>query len=164
MNRWREVGLFLLCSILICLAVFHGAFWGSQILAPLYIAPTIFSKYRDIDPSAGNRFLTLLSNMFANLNLTDMETGFKALKREVLERITLEKSTSASSLRSWPRLLNLVSRSTKLLSPIAGALTLKEKSQPARRRRCAEMHRKVQPNRIDQATADGLKSCAEDGR
>jgi hypothetical protein len=54
MSRWREVGLFLLCSILICLAVFRGAFWGSRILAPVDIAPTIFSKYRYVDPLAGN--------------------------------------------------------------------------------------------------------------
>jgi glycosyltransferase involved in cell wall biosynthesis len=40
---------------------------------------------------AGNRFLTLLSNMFTNLNVTDMETGFKAFKRDVLERITIEE-------------------------------------------------------------------------
>jgi hypothetical protein len=53
MNRWREVCLFLLCSILLCLAVFHGAFWGSRILAPLDIAPTIFSKYRYFDVTAG---------------------------------------------------------------------------------------------------------------
>src|SRR6202030_2046057 len=29
---------------------------------------------------AGNKFLTLLSNMFTNLNLTDMETGYKAFR------------------------------------------------------------------------------------
>jgi glycosyltransferase involved in cell wall biosynthesis len=37
----------------------------------------------------GNRFLTLLSNMFTNVNLTDMETGCKAFRREVLEGINL---------------------------------------------------------------------------
>jgi hypothetical protein len=54
MNWRREFGIFLLCSVLVCLAVFRGAFWGSRILAPLDIAPTIFSKYRYIDPAAGN--------------------------------------------------------------------------------------------------------------
>jgi glycosyltransferase involved in cell wall biosynthesis len=39
----------------------------------------------------GNRFLTLLSNMLTNLNLTDMETGFKAFRREALQRIVLEE-------------------------------------------------------------------------
>jgi glycosyltransferase involved in cell wall biosynthesis len=37
----------------------------------------------------GNRMLTLLSNMFSDLNLTDMETCYKVFKREVLERVTL---------------------------------------------------------------------------
>lgn len=39
----------------------------------------------------GNRFLTLCSNAFTNLNLTDMETCYKLFRREVLERITIEE-------------------------------------------------------------------------
>ncbi len=39
----------------------------------------------------GNRFLTLLSNMVTNLNLTDMETCYKCFRREVLEGITVEE-------------------------------------------------------------------------
>lgn len=39
--------------------------------------------------SLGNRFLTTLSNMLTNLNLSDMETGYKAFRREALEGITL---------------------------------------------------------------------------
>jgi hypothetical protein len=54
MSRLREIALFLICSALICLAVFRGAFWGSRILAPVDIAPTIFSKYGYVDPFAGN--------------------------------------------------------------------------------------------------------------
>ncbi len=38
----------------------------------------------------GNRFLTFLSNMMTNLNLTDMETGMKAFRREVLAGIHLK--------------------------------------------------------------------------
>lgn len=41
--------------------------------------------------SVANRVLTLLSNMFTNLNLTDMECGPKVFRREVLERITIEE-------------------------------------------------------------------------
>ena len=41
---------------------------------------------------AGNRFLTFLSNLFTNLNLTDMETGYKAFRREVIQSITLEEN------------------------------------------------------------------------
>jgi len=40
----------------------------------------------------GNKFLTLLSNMFTNINLTDMETCYKVFKREVLQQITIEEN------------------------------------------------------------------------
>ena len=39
----------------------------------------------------GNRFLTLLSNMFTNINLTDMETCYKMFRREVIQSINLEE-------------------------------------------------------------------------
>lgn len=41
--------------------------------------------------SVGNRFLTLLSNMFTNLNLTDMEVCYKVFRKQVLEKIVLEE-------------------------------------------------------------------------
>lgn len=41
--------------------------------------------------SLGNRFLTLLSNMFSDLNLTDMEVCYKVFRREVLEGIRLRE-------------------------------------------------------------------------
>jgi len=40
---------------------------------------------------AGNRFLTFLANVITNLNLTDMETGAKAFRTDVLRRITLRE-------------------------------------------------------------------------
>ena len=40
----------------------------------------------------GNMFLTLFSNMFTNLNLTDMETGYKVFRKEVLDQITMEEN------------------------------------------------------------------------
>ena len=40
----------------------------------------------------GNKFLTLLSNMFTNLNLTDMETCYKVMKREVVKQIAIEEN------------------------------------------------------------------------
>jgi glycosyltransferase involved in cell wall biosynthesis len=40
----------------------------------------------------GNQFLTLLSNMFTNLNLTDMETCYKAMKRSVVSQIVIEEN------------------------------------------------------------------------
>jgi glycosyltransferase involved in cell wall biosynthesis len=39
----------------------------------------------------GNRFLTLLSNMLTNVNLTDMETCYKMFRREILEQIEIEE-------------------------------------------------------------------------
>jgi glycosyltransferase involved in cell wall biosynthesis len=42
--------------------------------------------------SVGNRFLTLLSNMFTNLNLTDMESGYKVFRRPVLAQVTIEEN------------------------------------------------------------------------
>jgi glycosyltransferase involved in cell wall biosynthesis len=40
----------------------------------------------------GNGAITLLSNMLTNLNLTDIETGYKMLRREVIQRITIEEN------------------------------------------------------------------------
>ena len=63
--------------------------------------------------SVGNRFLTLLSNMMTDLNLTDMETCYKAFRREILERITLredrfgfdpEITAKVSHLKPLPRI------------------------------------------------------------
>jgi glycosyltransferase involved in cell wall biosynthesis len=39
----------------------------------------------------GNSFLTLLSNLFTNLNLTDMETCYKVFRREILNKFTIEE-------------------------------------------------------------------------
>lgn len=40
----------------------------------------------------GNKFLTLLSNMLTNLNLTDMETCYKMFRRDVIQSITIEEN------------------------------------------------------------------------
>lgn len=42
--------------------------------------------------SVGNQLLTLISNMFTNLNLTDMETGFKVFRREVIQSIKITQN------------------------------------------------------------------------
>ena len=41
--------------------------------------------------SIGNKLLTLASNMFTNLNLTDMETCYKAFRREIIQSIEIEE-------------------------------------------------------------------------
>ena len=40
----------------------------------------------------GNGFLTLLSNIFTDINLTDMETCYKAFKREIIQKIKIEEN------------------------------------------------------------------------
>ena len=40
----------------------------------------------------GNNFLTFLSNMFSNLNLTDMETCYKMFKREIIQSIEIKEN------------------------------------------------------------------------
>ncbi len=42
--------------------------------------------------SLGNRFLTMLSNMMTDLNLTDMETCYKVFRREIIQRVELEEN------------------------------------------------------------------------
>jgi len=42
--------------------------------------------------SVGNKCLTLLSNMLTNLNLTDMEVGYKVFRREVLAQLDLQEN------------------------------------------------------------------------
>ena len=42
--------------------------------------------------SVGNKFLTTLSNMFTNLNLTDMETCYKAFRREIIQNIQIKEN------------------------------------------------------------------------
>jgi len=58
--------------------VFGSRFAGGEIHRVLY-----FWHY------AANKFLTLTSNMFTNLNLTDMETCYKAFRREVIQSIEI---------------------------------------------------------------------------
>src|SRR5947199_2116105 len=44
---------------------------------------------------AANKFLTLVSNMFTNLNLTDVETGYKAFKASLIKSIEIEEDRLA---------------------------------------------------------------------
>tara|TARA_Y100000816_G_C26102574_1_gene584785 strand:+ start:769 stop:1482 length:714 start_codon:yes stop_codon:yes gene_type:complete len=41
--------------------------------------------------SIANKFITLFSNIFSDLNLTDVETGYKAFKKEIIKKINLEE-------------------------------------------------------------------------
>lgn len=42
--------------------------------------------------SVGNKVLTLVSNMFTNINLTDMETCYKVFKRQIIQAVTIEEN------------------------------------------------------------------------
>jgi len=61
--------------------VFGSRFQGSEAHRVLYFWHSV-----------GNRLLTLLSNAATDLNLSDMETGYKAFRREVLDRIELREN------------------------------------------------------------------------
>jgi glycosyltransferase involved in cell wall biosynthesis len=61
--------------------VFGSRFVGSQAHRVLYFWHRV-----------GNSFLTLLSNMLTDLDLTDMETCYKAFRREVIQSIDIEES------------------------------------------------------------------------
>lgn len=61
--------------------VYGSRFVGGQTHRVLYFWHTI-----------GNRFLTLMSNMFTDLNLTDMEVCYKVFRREIIQGIDIEES------------------------------------------------------------------------
>ena len=41
--------------------------------------------------SIANKFITLCSNLFSDLNLTDVETGYKAFKKDIIKKINIEE-------------------------------------------------------------------------
>ena len=61
--------------------VFGSRFSGGDVHRVLYFWHSI-----------GNKFLTLLSNMFTNLNLTDMETCYKVFRREIIQGIAIKEN------------------------------------------------------------------------
>ncbi|MEA5418150.1 glycosyltransferase family 2 protein [Spirulina sp. CCNP1310] len=61
--------------------VFGSRFLGTGSHRVLYFWHTV-----------GNRFLTTLSNMFTNLNLSDMETCYKAFRREIIQSVKIREN------------------------------------------------------------------------
>jgi glycosyltransferase involved in cell wall biosynthesis len=61
--------------------VFGSRFMGSSAHRVLYFWHSV-----------GNKILTTLSNMATNLNLTDVEAGFKAFRREVVQKIQIQEN------------------------------------------------------------------------
>jgi glycosyltransferase involved in cell wall biosynthesis len=60
--------------------VFGSRFIGSEMHRVLYYWHSL-----------GNKFLTMLSNMATNLNLTDMETCYKAFRREIIQKVKIQE-------------------------------------------------------------------------
>ena len=63
--------------------------YGSRFLGGSYARVHLFWHY------LGNRMLTTLSNMFTNLNLTDMETCYKVFKADVARKLDIKSRTFA---------------------------------------------------------------------
>ncbi len=63
--------------------------FGSRFLGGRYARVHLYWHY------LGNRWLTTASNMFTNLNLSDMETCYKVFRREVADRIQIQSRTFA---------------------------------------------------------------------
>ena len=61
--------------------VFGSRFMGAQAHRVMYFWHRV-----------GNGVLTLMSNMFTNLNLTDMETGYKVFRRNIIQHIVIEET------------------------------------------------------------------------
>ena len=58
----------------------------------------------------GNRFLTLLSNMFTNLNLTDMETCYKLVRADLMKRVPLTSNRFGFEVEITARLSQVGAR------------------------------------------------------
>jgi len=63
--------------------------YGSRFQGGAYVRVHLFWH------SIGNRMLTLMSNMFTNLNLTDMETCYKVFRREVAQKLDIKSRSFA---------------------------------------------------------------------
>ncbi len=63
--------------------------YGSRFRGGSYARVHLFWHY------VGNRFLTLVSNMFSNLNLSDMETCYKAFRSEVAKKLDIQSRSFA---------------------------------------------------------------------
>jgi len=112
----------------------------------------------------GNRFLTLLSNMFTNINLTDMETCYKLFRARCWRRSRSRKTVSASN------------GDHRQGGPVAGVPHLRdrhfllrphlrrgEKDRLARRLPGHLRHREIQP-RLSRRAARRLRSISRFGR
>ena len=73
--------------------------YGSRFLAPRWEGSSLVHRL-------GNRFLTLISNWMTGLSLTDMETCYKVLRRELLDNMTLEQDRFGFEVELTSKLAN----------------------------------------------------------
>ena len=57
--------------------------------------------------SLANRFITLTSNLFSDLNLTDVETGYKVFKKDIIEKINIEEKRFGIEIEITHKIANL---------------------------------------------------------
>jgi glycosyltransferase involved in cell wall biosynthesis len=60
--------------------------------------------------SAGNGFITLLSNMLSNINLTDVETCYKLFRKSILDQITIEENRFGFEVEITAKMAQLKAR------------------------------------------------------
>ena len=80
----------------------------------------------------GNLALTLMSNMLTNLNLSDMEVGYKVFRAEAVKGINLKPTASASSRRSPSSSPRNIAASTKSPSLTMAAPMKRGKKSPGK--------------------------------
>ena len=57
--------------------------------------------------SLANKSITLISNLFSNLNLTDVETGYKAFKKDIIKEINIEEKRFGFEIEITHKIANL---------------------------------------------------------
>ena len=77
--------------------------------------------------SVGNRLLTMLSNMFSDLNLTDMETCYKVMVRSVADRLDLQSRDFGIEPEITQKVAAMRVRSTRCRFRITAARMKREK-------------------------------------
>src|SRR5204862_268891 len=87
--------------------------------------------------SVGNNFLTLVSNMFTNLNLTDMETCYKMVRADVLKRLPLTAERFGIEVALTARLAQAGARLWGLPISYSGRPCAERKKIPWRGERAA---------------------------
>ena len=92
----------------------------------------------------GNKFLTLLSNMCTNLNLTDMETGSKAFKASVLGNIQIRENRFGFEPEIIAKLAKAQCRIYEVGSRMTAALMKKERKSRGKTAPCHLRHHQIQ--------------------